>query len=88
MQMPYVNANAKCAMHLNGQSLARAWPELGQSLASCAIDLLERRGSMLGMTFSIEPNSGDEGLHTEFACLAHDMCRTSSPTTRTSRTAA
>ncbi|MCR4284849.1 MAG: ribonucleotide-diphosphate reductase subunit beta [archaeon] len=39
----------------------------------CAIFWLKKRGLMPGLCFSNELISRDEGLHTDFACLIHEM---------------
>merc|ERR1712203_101992 len=45
----------------------------------CAIYWLKKRGLMLGLTFSNELISRDEGLHAEFACLLYGMLQNKLP---------
>ena len=45
----------------------------------CAIYWLKKCGLMPGLTFSKEPISRDEGLHTEFACMLYTMLQNPLP---------
>merc|ERR1719479_867400 len=45
----------------------------------CALYWLKKRGLMPGLTFSNELISGDEGLHTDFACLLYRKLKNKIP---------
>lgn len=49
------------------------------SSSFCAIYWIKKRGLMPGLTFSNELISRDEGMHTDFACLLHEMINNKIP---------